>query len=52
MAIHPDVEALLGIVPADHRGEEQIDWATAEAGLGTKLPSDYMSLLDTYVWAT
>jgi hypothetical protein len=48
MTIHPDVEALLRIVPAEHRGEERIDWTAAEAALGTKLPSDYISLLDTY----
>jgi hypothetical protein len=48
VGVHPDVEALLKLVPADHRGEEQIDWVSAEAALGTKLPSDYMSLLDTY----
>jgi hypothetical protein len=47
MAVHPDVEALLRIVPSEHRGEERIDWAAAEAALGTKLPSDYASLLDT-----
>jgi hypothetical protein len=48
MGVHPDVEALLRLVPADHRGEERIDWASAEAALGTQLPSDYISLLDTY----
>ncbi|MGI5520062.1 hypothetical protein ACQEUX_03825 [Micromonospora sp. CA-259024] len=48
MGVHPDVEALLRLVPVDHRGLEQIDWASAESALGTKLPSDYMSLLDTY----
>ncbi|MFD8007492.1 SMI1/KNR4 family protein [Streptomyces mirabilis] len=48
MTIHADVEALLRIVPAEHRGEERIDWTAAEAALGTRLPSDYKSLLDTY----
>ncbi|MFF0549981.1 hypothetical protein ACFYUL_13575 [Streptomyces sp. NPDC004311] len=48
MAVHPDVEALLRIVPAEHRGEEAIDWTAAETALGTKLPSDYVSFLDTY----
>lgn len=40
MTIHADVEALLRIVPAEHRGEECIDWTAAEAALGTQLPSD------------
>ncbi|MFI2206701.1 hypothetical protein ACH47Z_39450 [Streptomyces sp. NPDC020192] len=48
MTIHPDVEALLRIVPAEHRGEERMDWTAAEAALGTRLPSDYMSFMDTY----
>ncbi|WP_433727807.1 hypothetical protein ACQP0C_37180 [Nocardia sp. CA-129566] len=48
MTVHPDVETLLRIVPAEHRGEEHIDWTAAEAVLGTKLPSDYMSLMNTY----
>ncbi|MER5821361.1 hypothetical protein ABT086_03450 [Streptomyces mirabilis] len=40
MTIHADVEALLRIVPAEHRGEECIDWTAAEAALGTQLPSN------------
>ncbi|MEU9339464.1 hypothetical protein AB0D49_41060 [Streptomyces sp. NPDC048290] len=48
MAVHPDVEALLRIAPPEHRGEERIDWAAAEAALGTRLPSDYTSFMDTY----
>lgn len=48
MAVHPDVAELLRVVPADRRGGEQIDWLAAEAVLGTRLPSDYMSFLDTY----
>ncbi|MFE2605304.1 hypothetical protein [Streptomyces mirabilis] len=42
MTIHADVEALLRIVPAEHRGEERIDWTAAEAALGTQLPSDLL----------
>lgn len=48
MGIHPDVAVLLDLVPADLAGGERIDWAAAEALLGTKLPSDYRALLDTY----
>ncbi|WP_275901596.1 MULTISPECIES: hypothetical protein [unclassified Streptomyces] len=39
MTIHTDVEALLRIVPAQHRGEECIDWTAAEPALGAQLPS-------------
>lgn len=48
MGAHPDVAVLLDLVPADFAGGESIDWAAAEAGLGTGLPSDYKALLDTY----
>ncbi|CAM5287601.1 SMI1/KNR4 family protein [Streptomyces badius] len=48
MGMHPDVAVLLDLVPADFAGGEQIDWAAAEATLGTELPSDYKALLDTY----
>lgn len=48
MSVHPGVEALLRIVPDTHRGEERVDWAAARTELGTGLPSDYRSLLDTY----
>lgn len=48
MGIHPDLAVLLDLVPADLAGGERIDWAAAEALLGTKLPSDYRALLDTY----
>ncbi|WP_228988914.1 hypothetical protein [Streptomyces sp. DH8] len=48
MGVHSDVAVLLDLVPADFAGGEQIDWAAAEAALGTGLPSDYMALLDTY----
>lgn len=48
MGVHPDVAVLLDLVPADFAGGERIDWAAAEAALGTGLPSDYKALLDTY----
>ncbi|WP_234323542.1 SMI1/KNR4 family protein [Streptomyces sp. NRRL F-2580] len=48
MGIHPDVATLLDLVPPDFAGGERIDWDAAEAALGTKLPSDYKALLDTY----
>jgi len=48
VTVHPDLVVMLELVPADLAGGETIDWAAAEAALGTKLPSDYRSLLDTY----
>lgn len=48
MTVHPDLAVMLELVPADLAGGETIDWAAAEAALGTKLPSDYRSLLDAY----
>ncbi|CAM5455586.1 hypothetical protein GCM10010329_33440 [Streptomyces spiroverticillatus] len=46
--VHPDVADLLTLVPADFAGGERIDWDAAEAALGTRLPSDYKSVLDVY----
>jgi hypothetical protein len=48
VARHADVEALLDLVSADHAGGERIDWPMAEAALGTRLPADYKSFIDTY----
>ncbi len=48
MAVHPTVETLLGLVPADCAGGEQVDWAAAETSLGIGLPGDYKSVLDVY----
>ncbi|MFE6029010.1 hypothetical protein [Streptomyces niveus] len=48
MGVHPDVEVLLDLVPADLAGGEQIGWVAAEASLGVELPSDYKALPDTY----
>ncbi|MEV5647810.1 SMI1/KNR4 family protein [Nocardia sp. NPDC052254] len=48
MTVHPDVAALLALVPADFPGGEVVDWPAAEAVLGTRLPGDYKSLLDVY----
>ncbi|OEJ97931.1 hypothetical protein J116_007935 [Streptomyces thermolilacinus SPC6] len=39
---------MLDLVPKDFAGGERIDWAAAEAALGTRLPSDYRAVLDTY----
>jgi hypothetical protein len=48
VAAHPDVADLVALVSLEYRGIERIDWAAAEAELGTRLPADYRSLLDTY----
>ncbi|GGR53966.1 hypothetical protein [Streptomyces roseolus] len=48
MTTHPDVAALLDLVPAEFAGGERIDWDAAEDALGTALPGDYKALLDTY----
>lgn len=48
MNAHPDVAALLELVPADFAGGERIDWSAAEGALGTALPGDYKAQLDTY----
>lgn len=46
--MHPDVADLLTLVPLDHPGGERFDWEAVAAALGTRLPADYVSFMDTY----
>jgi hypothetical protein len=48
MVMHPGVEALARVMPTDTGVDERIDWAAAEQELGTRLPADYKSFLETY----
>jgi hypothetical protein len=46
--MHPAVQELLQIMPADHGADEQLDWPLVEEALGVRLPSDYMSFMAVY----
>ncbi len=49
MTMHREVAALMRIVPPPGEGhDERIDWAAAEADLGTPLPADYRDFMTAY----
>ncbi|MGP8304491.1 SMI1/KNR4 family protein [Streptomyces inhibens] len=48
MAGRADTEALLRIMPNDYGADERVDWAAAEAQLGTSLPEDYRAFMAVY----
>lgn len=48
MPVHPAVQALLQIMPADHGVDEHLDWPAVEETLGVRLPSDYKSFMAAY----
>lgn len=48
MAGRADVDALLRIMPNDYGADEHVDWAAAEAHLGTSLPGDYQAFMAVY----
>ncbi|CAM3911786.1 SMI1/KNR4 family protein [Kibdelosporangium persicum] len=48
MADRADIDALLRVMPNDHGADERVDWAAAEARLGTSLPDDYRAFMAVY----
>ena len=42
------VDALVRIMPPAHGAGEEVDWDTAEAQIGTRLPADYRAFMAVY----